>query len=242
MAFELEQAFILGAGIGARMRPLTDTIPKPMVPVHGKPIIAYALESIARHGGIRKVVVNTHYRASVLEDYLRTRSDLPFEIVISYEPDLLDTGGGLQNGMQYLDHAKPVLVVAGDSIWENPFSGPTTLQQMQEAWDPAAMDMLFLLQSLDTMQLTRGIGDYTMVDGKPRRSQTQTGDTMWTSVRILKTSLFEPARRTPFSFLEIMDETEEKGRLSAIIHHGEWHHLSTPDDVQTLNTLWQPPT
>lgn len=238
---QIEQAFILGAGIGARMRPLTDTLPKPMVPVHGKPIIAYALESIARHGSIKRVVVNTHYKAPLLEAYLQSRSDLPYEIVISYEDVLLDTGGGLQNGMQYLDPAKPVLVAAGDSIWEDPFKGPTTLQQMQDAWDPGQMDMLFLLQPLTTMQLTHGVGDYDLVDGKPRRSRTQTGDHMWTSVRILKPSIFEPARHMPFSFLDIMDEREAAGMLGAIVHHGNWHHVSTPDDVQTLNALWSPP-
>jgi len=236
----LEQAFILGAGIGARMRPLTDAVPKPMVSVHGKPIIAYALESIAKHGSIKRVVVNTHYKAPILEDYLKSRTDLPFEIVISYESDLLDTGGGLQNGIPYLDQGKPVLVVAGDSIWEDPFSGPTTLQQMEDAWDPTVMDMLFLLQPLARMQLTHGIGDYDLIDGNPRRSKTQQGAFMWTSVRILKPSLFEPARHVPFSFLTIMDETEKAGKLAAIVNQGDWHHLSTPDDVQTLDTLWNP--
>jgi len=235
----IRQAFILGAGIGARMRPLTNVVPKPMVEIHGKPIIGYALDSLAQHG-IERCVVNTHYKAEILHDYLHRRTDLPFEIIISYEDTLLDTGGGLQNGLQYLDRNEPVFAVAGDSIWEDPIIGPTTLQQMENAWDPATMDMLFLLQPLETMQLTHGIGDYDLIDGKPARSKTRTGAYMWTSVRIMKPSVFEPARPLPFSYLDIMDEVEAKGRLAAIVHQGDWQHLSTPDDVDTLNTLWAP--
>ena len=63
---------------------------------------------------------------------------------------------------------------------------------------------------------------------------------MWTSVRILRPSVFDPPRRMPFSFLDLMDEKEAAGKLGAIVHQGDWHHLSTPDDVQTLNALWTP--
>ena len=238
----IDQAFILAAGIGARMRPLTDVIPKPLVPVHGKPMINYALDAIARHRSIRRIVVNTHYKAPMIEEYLASLRNLPFELVISHEDELLDTGGGLQNGMRFLDKTKPVLVVAGDSIWEDPVSGPTVLEQMDEAWNQKTMDMLFLLQPVSGMRLTRGIGDYNMIGGRPVRSRTQEGDHMWTSIRILKPSIFEPPRHMPFSFLEIMDEVEGNKRLSAIINRGDWHHLSTPDDVQTMNLLWSPPS
>lgn len=223
-----DQAFILAAGLGNRMRPLTDERPKPLVLVKGKPIIDYALESLAA-ADIKRVVVNTHYKAELLQDHVISGS-WPFEVVISHEARLLDTGGGLKQGLQYLDANKPVLALSGDSI----LLGENSLPQLLSAWNDDT-DILLLLQSLKTMVLTPGIGDYDIIHGKPVRSKNQSGQYMWTSARVFHPRIFKNAPDGVFSFLPLMDRCEKEGRLSAQTHQGVWHHLTTPADVARVD-------
>lgn len=241
----IDQAFILAAGMGARMRPLTDVQPKPMVHVWGRPILYYALASLAAHG-VKHCVINTHYKADQIEDYIAaTRSQWPFTIDVVYEDVLLDTGGGLLNGMARLDRTRPAFVLAGDSIV---CDAPdiTSLHTLEQAWQPDVMDILLLLQPLASMHVTVAQGDYDIVAGLPVRSLDKSGAYPWTSARILHPRLFNAAYAvphipaapyTPFSFLPLMDATEQAGRLGAVVHTGTWHHLTTPDDVARVNAL-----
>jgi N-acetyl-alpha-D-muramate 1-phosphate uridylyltransferase len=230
----ITQGIILAAGLGARMRPLSNDIPKPMVQIHGKPIIQYAIEALQNHG-VTTIVVNTHYKAEVLEQYLKQFPN----IIISHEPVLLDTGGGIKQALTYLDTTQPVFVLAGDSIL---IDAPeiTTLKQLENAWYEQDADLLLSLQPLATMHLTKGVGDYTIKNNNPIRTPDHTGNYMWNSARILQPSIFENTPDTPFSFLKIMDATQNKNRLSASIHNGLWHHLTTPDDIEAVHKGWSP--
>ncbi len=231
----ITQGFVLAAGLGQRMRPLTDDRPKPMVEIHSRPMIAYALDQLAAHG-IKRCVINTHYKAGVLHDYL-ARGSWPFDIVISLEPDLLDTGGGLTMGLQYLDSDNPVIVLSGDSVMVDAPQA-RTLDEMQTAWNAADADLLLSLQPLSSMKLTPAVGDYTIENGRPRRTPDHSGEYMWNSARILHPRLFENTSDTPFSFLDLMDRAERTGRLAAVVNRGIWHHLSTPADVANVNAGW----
>ena len=222
---KIEQAMILAAGMGNRMRPLTDDRPKPMVTVKGKPIIDYAIESLRTYG-ITTIVANTHYKADVLEPHLKAQG-----VTISHEPTLLDTGGGIKNALRYLDRTKPLLVLSGDSI----LVGDDTLPDLAAAWNENTMDLLLLLQPLNTMTLTPAVGDYTLANGKPVRTPDHSGEYMWTSARILNPKIFDTTRDTPFSFLPVMDKAQSENRLAAQVHKGIWHHLTTPDDVNRVN-------
>lgn len=226
---KVKQAMILAAGMGNRMRPLTDERPKPMVEIKGKPMIDYALEQLAAHG-IQKCVVNTHYKADVLHNHLKAKQ-LPFELIISHEPVLLNTGGGIKNALQHFNMEQPVMVLAGDSILE----GVDILKKLDAAWSQVAMDILLLLQPLSSMTLTPGVGDYDMSNGRPARSLSQSGKYMWTSARILNPRIFDKAPNGEFSFLPLMDAAEKSARLAAQISDGVWHHLTTPDDVVRVN-------
>lgn len=220
----IDQAFILAAGLGNRMRPLTDHQPKPMVKVNGKPIIGYAIESL-RHLGIKKIVANIHYQAQVIESYLKMQN-----VDISYEPTLLDTGGGIRQALSHFDKAKPLLVVSGDSI----LVGDDGLRDLMQAWDENKMDISLLLQPLNTMIVTPGVGDYDIVNGKPVRREDRTGQYMWTSARIINPHIFDQVPDEKFSFLPLMDAAQKANRLGATVHHGTWHHLTTPDDVKAV--------
>lgn len=226
------QGIVLAAGLGQRMRPLSNDIPKPLVRVHGRPIIDYALDALTA-AGVKRIVVNAHYKSEVLEAHLKANAR-PCEIVISHEPALLDSGGGIKQALSFLDRTQPVFVLAGDSILLDP-AGDTSLRLLEDAWDGTRADILLSLQPLATMTLTQGVGDYTMQGGRPVRTPDHSGEYMWNSARILHPRIFEDTPEGPFSFLTLMDRAESRGRLAALIHSGDWHHLTTPDDVARVN-------
>jgi len=227
----ITDGIILAAGIGQRMRPLTNDIPKPMVQVTGRPIIDYALDMYAKHG-LKRVVVNTHYKADVLASYLK-QNTYPFEIIISHEPVLLDTGGGIKQALKHLGTTNPVFVLSGDSILVD------GLRELEAAWSNDA-DILLSLQPLASMQLTPAVGDYTIKNGKPLRTPSHTGEYMWNSARIIAPKIFDGTPDTPFSFLPLMDAAQAANRLAALVHQGIWHHLTTPADVESVNKGWKP--
>src|ERR1700740_2121101 len=96
MAPRIRTAFVLGAGLGTRLRPLTDLVPKPLLPIFGKPIISFALDHLIAHG-VERFVINTHH----LPEQLNRLFDSGFyrgrEVHLIYEPALLETGGGIRN-------------------------------------------------------------------------------------------------------------------------------------------------
>lgn len=228
---KIDQGFILCAGFGTRMRPLTDNKPKPMVAIDGKPMVDHVLDSFTAQG-IKRAVINTHYLADVLKDHLQSRSDIA--IFLSHEEHILDTGGGIVNALPLLEDAA-FFVSSGDSYLQNGASD-SALSRMEKAWDPEIMDILILLQPVKSMALTHGVGDYDLdEDGRVTRSLNQSGAYMFTSVRINAPHIFYGAPQRPFSYLQLLDEAQSRGRLYGIVHDGDWHHISTPDDVKRVN-------
>lgn len=234
---KIEQGFILAAGFGTRMMPLTADKPKPMVGINGRPMIDYVLDDFAAHG-LRSVIVNTHYKASVLEDHLQSRA-AP-KIIISHEDDILETGGGLVHALPLMER-KDFFISAGDSFLENG-SGETAMTRLEQAWNAQEMDILILLQPISNMALTQGVGDYHL-DGHGRacRAPDKKGSYMFTGLRINAPRIFDGAPQGAFSYLELLDKAEQAGRLYGLIHDGAWHHISTPEDVRALNTSLSQP-
>lgn len=227
----IDQGFIMCAGMATRMRPLTENIPKPMVEIAGKPLVDYLLDEFEMHG-MKKVVLNTHYKAEVLEDHLDRRTKP--EIKISHEEVLLNTGGGLKNALANFNDSD-FFVVNGDAFFE-PMYEKSALKHLEEEWNPEIMDILILLEPVSRMHLTKGIGDYDLdQDSRAVRSIDQSGKFMFTSLRINTPKIFETAPDGAFSYLDLLDEAERKGRLFGLVHDGNWHHISTPDDVSAVN-------
>ena len=201
-----------------------------MIEVGGAAMIDQALDKLGAIG-IGSCVINTHYKAEILKRHLQTRRRP--EVILSHEPDLLDTGGGIKAAIDHFD--APFLVLSGDSVWEDA-QGQNILQTMADHWDSERMDILILLQPVTTMTLTQGLGDYDLDDqGWAQRSANKTGRYMWTSIRINAPEIFENAPDGPFSYLDLLDAAQEKGRLYGLVHHGEWHHISTPADLEAVN-------
>lgn len=228
------KGFILAAGFGKRLRPHTDDKPKPMVEVGGYTLIDHTIDHLIL-AGIKDLTVNTHYQADVLHEHLEKRDDADFNI--SHEPEILDTGGGIKNALNHFQD-EDFFIVSGDGLWSD---GPENkaLKRLSDAWDPEKMDILMLLQPVETMSVTKGVGDYDLdAEGKATRSMDQTGKLMFTSIRINRSSIFDDTPDKPFSYLELMDKAEAQGRLYGIAHDGDWHHISTPEDLEAVRALF----
>jgi len=224
----IDQAFILCAGFGRRLQPHTLTTPKPLTPVAGQSLLSRTCEHL-NNFGVKKAVLNTHYLADQIQaaaPHLQIN-----DIAISHEEELMDTGGGISKALANFS-GEPFFVLSGDGLWENA-PHQNTLAQMSDAWDPNIMDILILLQPKESMRLTKGVGDYHMADnGKLTRAHDQNGTHMFTSMRINHPRIFANApQNEAFSYLQLLDQAEKEGRLYGIEHAGDWHHISTPEDL-----------
>ena len=170
------KAFILTAGLGTRMRPFTDTTPKPLAVVGGQTLLERTLDQL-QDAGVNEVVINTHHLPHKITETLKNRKTP--KLHFSHEDVLLDTGGGIKNTLQHFGD-DPFYVLSGDGL----FTGDA-LQNLANSWNPDRMDILMLLQPVSTFKLTKGAGDYDLLpDGRAKRSLNKSGAHMFTSIRI----------------------------------------------------------
>ena len=222
----ISHALVLAAGFGKRMRPLTDSTPKPLVRLGGKTMLDHVLDRLA-DAGVTNAVVNVHYLADQVEAHLakRTRPQL---IISDEREQILDTGGAVNKALQSLG-PDPFFVHNSDSVWIE--HGESTLGRMIEDWNGDIMDCLLLLASTETSLGYSGNGDFHMNDDGTlrRRAQGERAPYVFAGVSINKPSLFAHCPDGPFSLNPIWDEAIAKGRLRAISHKGSWMHVGTPD-------------
>ncbi len=231
----IDQAFILAAGFGTRLRPHTNDRPKPMVDIGGRSLIERTLDHLSE-AGVKQACVNTHYLGAMLHDHLKNIPDIG--IIFSDEDPILDTGGGIKKALAEF-HGQDFYVLSGDGLWSDA-PGQNTLKTMQAAWDPDKMDILILLQDISTMTLTHGVGDYHLgADGRATRAHDQGGDYMFTSMRINASHIFDDCPEGAFSYLSLLDAAERKGRLYGLVHEGDWHHISTPEDLKRVRGAYK---
>ena len=229
MTANVKKAMLLSAGLGMRMRPLTETRPKPLVEFDGKALIDHALDRL-EEAGIEEVVVNVHYLADQLEDHLKTRSSP--NIVISDERDaLLDTGGGVKKALPLLGE-DPILTFNSDSVWVEGMG--SNLRELIEAFDPERMDALLMIADAVRTIGYCGKGDFEMdPDGRlSRREESRTAPYMFAGVQVIKPQLFVDGPEGAFSTNRIWDALIEKGTLFGRRMGGLWMHVGAPDDLQ----------
>ena len=220
---EITTAMVLAAGLGTRMQPLTDTRPKPLIPLAGRTLIDRVLDHL-ENAGVSRIVVNTHYKAEMLERHLAERADID----LSPEPDLLETGGGVKNALPRLG-AEAFFVVNSDAVW---LDGPTpALQRMAQVWNGETMDALLLFQRTVAVRGPAGRGDFFLdSDGYARRRRERAiAPYLFAGVQILHPRLFKDAPDGAFSLNLLYDRAEEAERLRGIVHDGEWYHVGTPE-------------
>lgn len=220
----IDTAMVLAAGFGTRMRPLTDTMPKPLIPLCGTPLIDWTMARL-HAAGLTRFVVNSHYLADQIADHFSTARD----VMISHEPDILETGGGVKKALPLLGKT-PFCVVNTDTVW---LDGPTpAATRMLRAFDVDQMDALLLLHPVSTAGGDySGMGDYTLdpLGLAARRIEKAVAPYVFTGFSILSPDLFEDTPDGAFSLNRIFDRAEQAGRLHALVHDGEWYHVGTPD-------------
>ena len=234
----LTHGMVLAAGLGTRMRPLTEATPKPLLLLHGRSLLDRALDRLET-AGVQQVVVNAHWLAEQVAAAAAARGDAP-RCVLQHEKDLLlETGGGVARALPKLGDG-PFAVINGDSVW---LDGPTpALARLAAAFNPAAMDGLLLLVRAAQIEGEIGHGDFLMDPlGRIRRPrEREMAPYVFAGVQILSPALFGQAPRgVPFSLNRLYDRAIEAGRLFALVHDGVWFHLSTPEDLARANAAME---
>lgn len=222
-------AMVLAAGLGTRLRPITDHTPKPLIPVAGRTLLDRCLDRLAE-AGVRKAVVNIHWLGGKIRDHLLARRDL--QIVISDESDLLlETGGGIARALPLLGDA-PFLSVNADLIWRDE-GGETAVQRLAAAFDPAKMDGLLLLQPREAADGHGGPGDFFLGEGARliRRGSNAAAPFVYTGVQILRPQMFADAPTGAFSLNILYDRAIAAGRLYGLAHRGSWMDVGTHDGL-----------
>jgi len=220
-------AMVLAAGLGTRMRPLTDTRPKALVEVAGKPLIDHVLDRL-KAAGVERAVVNVHYFAEQMVGHLAGRTDL--EILISDERDeLLDSGGGIQHARPLLGE-EPVFLANIDSLWLE--RGLPPLEALKAAWDPEAMDLLLLLVKRGDGIGFEGPQGFLMDDaGRLTHSTSREIATPFANVGfgIMKPSVLDDRpERGAFSIIPTWHRLQAEGRLFGVVMDAFWMHVGDP--------------
>jgi MurNAc alpha-1-phosphate uridylyltransferase len=217
----IDTAMILAAGRGERMRPLTDTTPKPLIPVAGRTMLDRSIDRLAAHG-VRTVVVNVHHLGERIAAHLAGRAR------IVREERLLQTGGSVKNALPLLG-AGPWFILNGDGLWRD--GAHPMLSRMEAAWDPDRMDALLLLHPIETAigREAKDRGDYFRdADGRARhRGTAPSAPYLFASVSIGDARLFRDSPDGPFSLLKLWTRAEASGRLFGVVHDGDWFHVGT---------------
>jgi MurNAc alpha-1-phosphate uridylyltransferase len=222
------RAMVLAAGLGTRMAPLTTSVPKPMVPVGGKPLVDHVLERLAV-AGVELVVVNVHHMADLIEGHVAGRARP--KVAISNERDgLLGTGGGVVKALPLLGDA-PFFHVNSDTIW---IEGPRpNLDRLASSFDPQAMDALLLLAPTATSIGYEGRGDFSMSpDGRLlKRGECEVVPFVYAGAAVLSPRMFDGAPSGAFALTKLFDRAAEAGRLHGLRLEGLWMHVGSPDAV-----------
>jgi MurNAc alpha-1-phosphate uridylyltransferase len=218
---------VLAAGLATRMRPLTDTTAKPLLPLGGRPLLDHALDHLVA-AGVQTVAVNAHWQADAVADHLARRPQPPITVLLR-EENLLETGGGVRAALPVLG-PDPFFVINGDAFWLN---GPAqALHRLATAFDDT-VDGVLLLHRTSHVHAEVGYGDFALDKwGTPRRRrEREVLPYIYAGVQLIHPRLLAGMPEGAFSMNQAWDVALQANRLRAVVHDGIWFHLSTPPDL-----------
>ncbi|MGE0279780.1 MAG: nucleotidyltransferase family protein [Rhizobiaceae bacterium] len=222
---------VLAAGLGKRMRPITDTIPKPLVPVAGKTLLDWGLDSLAA-AGVGRAIVNVHYLPQHIVDHVRTRA-APRVTISDESPQLLDSAGGIVKALPDLGKA-PFFIVNADTFWidaRTPDS-KSNLDRLALAWQAGEMDILLMLADLDSATGHSGSTDFLLApDGRLTRAKGDPSGLIYAGAAIADPAIFAGASAAPHSLNAYFDRAIASGRLYGLRMRGSWITVGTPDAI-----------
>jgi len=219
-----EAIMMFAAGFGTRMKHLTQNLPKPLVPVAGRPLVDHALD-LAHGVSPARIVANLHYLPEQLDAHLRPQG----VSTITETPEILDTGGGLRNALPLLGDG-PVFTMNSDAIW----AGPNPLTLLRDAWEPAQMDALLMTVPLPQTLGHGGGGDFALgADGRLKRGP----GNVYGGVQIIKTDLLAQIEAKAFSLNLLWDMMLESDTLFGLPYPGRWCDVGHPDGIALAESL-----
>jgi len=228
----INQAFILAAGRGERMKPFTNTTPKPLAEINGKAIIDYAIEKLSTLKNINKIIINSYYLAEVLENHLASLNNP--KIIVSHETGKLETGGGLVNAMPLIDVAQPILVINGDLLWQD--EDNSLLKTMLENFDENKMDILLALKPKDQFFGYEGNGDFDLDKETGELKKSSNPSHTYIGVQIIHPRILEnrPEEKA-FSLNYFFQKALAENRIKGIEAEEKPFHIGTVETLKMLN-------
>lgn len=215
------RAMILAAGRGERMRPLTDSTPKPLLRVAGKPLIEYHVEALAR-AGMQRLVVNHAHLGEQIVAFLGDGSAWGVSIAYSAEPaGALETGGGIQHALPLLGDA-PFWVVNGDVWSDYPF--------LTKAMPAGALAHLVMV---DNPEHHSG-GDFRL-DASGRLSDAGGARLTYSGIGLYRAELFAGCAAGAFPLAPLLRQAMATGRVTGEYHAGRWLDIGTPERLRALD-------
>ncbi|MDX2263932.1 MAG: nucleotidyltransferase family protein [Hyphomicrobiales bacterium] len=221
----ISQAMVLAAGLGTRMRPHSESLPKPLVRLARRALIDHVLDRLAENG-VERAVVNVHHLAEQIEAHLAGRA-APRIVISDERGRLLETGGGVAKALPLFDGA-PFFIHNSDSVWIE--AGRSNLAALADAWSADRMDALLLLAPASRSLGYDGRGDFHMTSGGAvaRRGPADAAPFVFTGVSVAHPRLFEAAPAGPFSLNRLWDAALARGRVFGVEHQGLWMHVGDP--------------
>lgn len=219
---------VFAAGLGVRMRPISDHTPKPLVEVGGKALIDHALDRLAA-AGVSTAIVNVHHLADMVENHLSGRRH-PAIVISDERARRLDQGGGIKKALPLIG-SDPFFICNTDAIWIE--GAGSNLRRLAAAWDPERMDVLLLVASVVPSVGVDWPGDFLM-DGAGRlrkRDERGLAPFVYSGVGIIKPELFRHERRDVFRLAPFFFAAAEAGRLFGVRLEGIWLHVGTPETI-----------
>ena len=218
----IDTALIVVVGRGERMRPITDAIPKPLIPVGGRSLLERSVDRLVAHG-VTNIIVNVYHLGELIAERLKGR------VQVVHEARLLDTGVSVMNALPLLGDG-PFFVLNGDGLWRD--KSGTMLERLEVKWNAERMDALLLLHPIHKVigREATDRGDFFMERGGRvrHRSVASLAPYVFAGVSVCDARLFASSPESPFSLLKLWNQAEDKGRLFAIFNDGDWFQINTP--------------
>lgn len=224
----IKQVFILAAGRGSRMMPLTKNIPKPLIEVNGVSMLDRILAKVNHLNNIENIVVNGFYLADKLESHIHNLKNHKIRFV--KENEQLETGGGLVNALPFFDKNEPILIINGDIVWSN----DDLLENFINVFEEGSADILLGVKKKESFLGYNGDGDFDIINNSVIRNKS--GAYVYTGIQILHPKILELVKlpEAPFS-LSYFFNNSGKIKLDAIELRGNMFHIGDPESLQKYN-------
>lgn len=218
---------VLAAGLGTRMRPITDHLPKPLVMVGGRTMLDRGLDKL-QEAGVERAIVNVHHLADQIEDHVATRAD-PAIIISDERAELLDSAGGIVKALPLIG-LSPFYILNADTFWID--EGEKNLIRLANFWDGERMDILVMLAELSDTTGHNGKVDFVLDEaGRSARAMGSVLGKVYAGAAILHPRILQAASATPHSLNHYFDLAIAQGRLFGMVMNGHWLTVGTPDAI-----------